>query len=101
MSKDPTIVVGLDAAFIDDVNLPLILATTSASPAQLQMQRQSDGGFFIDLAGQTNQQYIIQASTDLFNWRNISTNAAAGGFIHILIPANETNQTQFYRAVVP
>lgn len=97
--KDPTGSSGLDAAFIDDVNLP-ISASGNATPPQLQLQRQI-GGFQMTINGQANQQYIIQTSTDLKNWQNISTNAAADGIIQINIPANTTNRAQFYRAMVP
>jgi Pro-kumamolisin, activation domain/Divergent InlB B-repeat domain len=100
-AKDPTISSGLDAAFIDDVNLPIVLSTNNTSVAQLQLQRQSDGGFFMNLVGQAGQQYIIQASTNLINWQDISTNAATGGLIRLPIPVNESNQAEFYRAVVP
>jgi Pro-kumamolisin, activation domain/Divergent InlB B-repeat domain len=98
--KDPTESDGLDAAFIDDVNLPL-LASGNSAPPQLQFQRQSSGGFLMTLTGQDNQQYVIQTSTDLVNWQNLSTNTATGGIIQITIPANGTNRAQFYRALVP
>jgi hypothetical protein len=99
-TKDPNVSAGLDAAFIDDVNLPLTVGLSGSTPARLQLQRQNDGSFFIDLLGQTNQQYILQTSTNLIDWRNLSTNVAVGGFVHIPDPASATNRIQFYRAVV-
>lgn len=100
-AKDPTISMGLDAGFLDDVDLPIALTPSIATPAQIQLQQQTGGGLFMNLSGQNGQQYVIQTSTDLVHWQNVSTNIAYGGFIRIPLPANETNQTQFYRAVAP
>jgi hypothetical protein len=94
--KDPTISDGLDAGFIDDVDLPL----ASPAPPQLQFQHQNGGGFLLTLLGQGSQQYVIQTSTNLVDWQNFSTNTAVGGSVQIVIPANNTNQAQFYRAVI-
>jgi hypothetical protein len=98
--KDSAGSAGLDAAFLDNVSLPLVIGTNAWSAANLQLRRQMDGSYFIDLTGQTNQQYVLQGSTNLINWRNLSTNIAAGGFLRIPDPASVTNQIQFYRAVV-
>ncbi len=100
-AKDPTISLGLDAGFLDDVDLPIGLAPASAPPAQLELQQQPGGGLSMNLTGQSGQQYVIQASSDLVHWQNISTNTAVGGYITIPLPSNLTNQTQFYRAVAP
>ncbi len=99
-TKDPSISAGLDAAFIDNVNLPLAVAKDSSTPAFLQLLRQSDGALYISLLGQTNQQYILQSSTNLVNWQNASTNIAVNGFLRIPLPAGPYS-SQFYRAVVP
>ncbi len=98
-AKDATISDGLDAAFLDDVELPI--GTPSPTPAQLQLQQQAGGGFIMNLTGQSGQPYVIQTSTDLVHWQNISTNIAVGGSLSIPLPANLTNQAQFYRAVAP
>lgn len=100
-AKDPTISMGLDAGFLDDVILPIALAPSIATPAQIQLQQQTDGGMFMNLTGQSGQQYVTQTSPDLVHWQNISTNIAYGGFIRIPLPANGTNPAQFYRAVAP
>lgn len=99
--KDPSISLGLDAAFIDDVNLPLAASSSGPLlPPQLQLQS-SGGGFLMTVSGQTNQQYVIQTSTNLVDWQSFSTNIAAGGVIQISLPANTTNRAQFYRAFAP
>jgi hypothetical protein len=97
--KDPSITSGLDSAFIDNVNLPIVIGTSAASAATLQVQTQSDGSLFINVYGQTNQQYILQSSTNLFSWRGVSTNVLVGGFLRIPLPAEPGANAQFYRAV--
>ncbi len=98
-TKDPSLISGLDAAFIDDVNLPL--GAPIIPPPQLHLQRQSDGSLVMTVTGQGNGQYITQTSTNLVNWQNFSTNTASGGVIQITIPANPHNRAQFYRAFAP
>ena len=50
--KDYTLSSGLDAAFIDNLALPLSsTSTNSPEPAQLALQRQADGSFVVTLAG--------------------------------------------------
>ena len=100
-TKDANNAAGLDAAFLDNLNLPLAVGLDDSSAADLELQRQNDGTYFLNLLGQTNQQYIVQTSTNLVNWENFSTNVAVNGFIRILDPASpSTNSVRFYRAVV-
>ena len=102
-TKDPSLSDGLDAAFIDNVLLPISLAIDSSTPAHLQLQRQSDGSLLLVVQGQTNQQYVIQGATSLsvpISWQNLSTNTATGGVIQYVDPATGTNALRFYRAIV-
>lgn len=98
-TKDANNSAGLDAAFLDNLNLPLAIALDSTSPANLKLQRQSDGTYFLNVLGQTNQQYIVQTSTNLMEWENLSTNVAASGFVRIP-NISSTNEVRFYRALV-
>ena len=100
-AKDPNNTVGADAAFLDNVNLPIVVAPNAAAPAWLTPIRLTEGGLLIQMAGQTNQLYLLQASTNLINWQTIATNVAAGGFIQVVDPASQTMPLRFYRAVVP
>jgi len=97
-AKDPSISVGLDAAFIDDVNLPLSSGAYSGPPPQLQLQLQNDGSFVMTVSNQATGSCVIQTSTNLVSWQSISTNPATGGNITITntLPANPV---LFYRAV--
>ena len=91
--KDASVSDGLDAAFIDDIHLPIPGFIDHLLP------RQSE---FPELTGQAGQKYVVQTSTDMKNWQNISTNFAdTDGVIYVLLPSNRTNQAQFYRAIAP
>ena len=99
--KDPTGSAGLDAGFIDQVNLPL--ATASIAPGSapsLKLIQQNNGSYVITLASQANQQYILQVSSDMLHWQNVSTNTASGASLQIVIPAS-SGPAQFYRTVSP
>jgi hypothetical protein len=100
-AKDAFNSAGLDAAFIDRVDLPLIPETNRASSAYLRLGRQSDGNHFIELLGQTNQQYVIQSSSNLVDWQNLATNVNVAGFLRVLDPDSAMAPIRFYRALVP
>jgi hypothetical protein len=102
-TKDATDSAGLDAAFIDNVNLPLAPPLGPFVPAQLQVLRQPDGSLQIQALGQINQRYVIQGATNLTPqvvWQNLSTNIATGGVINFVDPATATNPLRFYRTMV-
>jgi hypothetical protein len=98
-AKDPTISEGLDAAFIDNVYLPLPLAVTPQSAAPLTAL----GGqpFQLSLAGQPGRIYYIQSSADLRNWTAIATNSSPSGVFTFADPQSTNNPVQFYRAISP
>ena len=89
---------GQDAAFIDNVNLPLAVAPTAVFQAMLQIRTTTDGTKFVDLTGQPNQTYVFQASSDAVNWQPFATNVAVGGFIRVVDPYSTTPGRSFYRA---
>jgi hypothetical protein len=101
-TKDQTSSAGLDAAFIDNVLLPISLPTDSSTPASLQIVRQADGSCIITVHGQTNRQYVIQGGTamgQLGSWQNLYTNIAANGVIHYVDPATGSHSIRYYRAI--
>jgi uncharacterized repeat protein (TIGR02543 family) len=101
-TKDPSQSQGLDAAFIDNVNLPFGVPIDNTTPAHLKFVKMSDGSYAVDLSGQPGQQYTLQVSGNLVNWQDLSTaNADAGGVIHFTTLGSLANRAQFYRAVSP
>lgn len=91
---------GLDAAFLDNLDLPLAVPVDASSAAHLSLSSVT-GAFHLEIAGQQDQNYVIQSSEDLRNWLSISTNVAAGGFIRYLEPLSRVGAFRFYRAIVP
>jgi len=103
-SKDQNGTAGLDAAFIDNVNLPFRVEIDGTSAAHLEITRQSDGSLLLTIQGQTNQQYVIQGATNMttpVDWQNLSTNIATDGVIHYIDPGTGSTPLRFYRAFVP
>jgi len=99
--KDASLSAGQDAAFVDNVILPLVVAPNASAPAHLDILRASDGTFYIQGQGQPDQTYVTEVSTDLTSWESISTNVAVGGFFRVVDTGSLTNQTRYYRAFVP
>jgi len=100
-TKDASLSAGLDAAFLDNVNLPLAASVDTSSPALLQLVGQPGGGLTLQLQGQPNQLYVIQATTDFTSWQSISTNFTTDGVIRFVDPSPTSDSLRFYRAIVP
>ena len=101
-TKDPTkSSAGLDAAFLDNLDLPLVVLLDASSPAHLSLTRLLSGFSQLRVLGQTNQLYVIQASDDLRSWSALTTNTAASGLIRFQDTASSQLKLRFYRAIVP
>jgi subtilisin family serine protease len=99
--KDISKTVGLDAAFIDNVNVPLIVPPDAAARARLQLLRYYDGEHRVLVKGQPNQLYILQVSDDLRRWQSIFTNLTTSGDVLFADPQRVGLAQRFYRAIVP
>ena len=100
--KDGSFAGSLDAVFLDNVELPLVVPITTASPGLLSRVDTTTGIPQLRIRGQTNQVYLIQASTDLLNWQTIGTNIAVQGMILFRDPeASMTYNARYYRVVTP
>ena len=64
-SKDASDSAGQDAAFVDNVILPIVVAVNASAPAHLRLLRASDGTFYVEGQGQPDQTYVTQISTNL------------------------------------
>ena len=99
-SKDHLNSVGLDAAAIDSVDLPIAVPLDASTPAQLAVQRLGISQTQVLLLGQTNQAYLIQSSPDLKEWKTVSTNVARGGEARWVDALTPSTSNLFYRAIV-
>ncbi|MBU6401734.1 MAG: hypothetical protein KGS61_15565, partial [Verrucomicrobia bacterium] len=100
-AKDPTFSEGLDAAFLANVDLPLVQATNSLTAATLSFLGFLQGQPQLQLHGQTNQIYVIQVSSNLADWSPVATNTATEGVIIYTDPAPIQAPARYYRAVSP
>jgi hypothetical protein len=100
-SKSISDIVGLDAAFIDNVSLPLLLPFDASTRPNLEFTHQTDGSLNLTLFGQTNQIYTVQSSSDMQHWQAITTAPAINGYLRVNDPSGFNNTLQFYRAVTP
>jgi hypothetical protein len=100
-SKDFSVSAGLDAAFLDNIDLPLAVPALASTPGLLAVSHQVNGAVNLQVTGQPNRNYVIQASNDLENWASISTNRSDSGTIYIVDPEAGGHPVRFYRAVVP
>lgn len=100
-SKDASSSLGLDAAFIDNLDLPVAVPVGPTTPGLLSLRRMSDGSFVVDLTGQANQMYIVETSPNFTTWTPLATNILAAGTASIADPASVTNAPRYYRARVP
>ena len=97
-TKDANFSAGEDAAFIDNLYLPL---PDSAIAALLAILPLPDGRNRIQLQGLSDRQYVIQASSGLANWTSVVTNVADNGTIQWTDPQPANQPRRFYRALAP
>jgi hypothetical protein len=91
---------GLDAAFIDNLDLPLGVPVDSTTPARLALRRLASGVVELTVSGQNNQVYVIESCSAWDAWTPVSTNAAQNGVIRWVANPGPLDSALFYRAVV-
>ncbi|MBI4658935.1 MAG: S8 family serine peptidase [Verrucomicrobia bacterium] len=92
---------GLDAGYIDDLEIPLAVPIDGTTPARLDVIPLDAQRFHLQVRGQTKQQYVIQSSPDLRDWVPYSTNVATNGIILRIETVSTNAGIRFYRAVMP
>ncbi|MEQ2006454.1 MAG: S8 family serine peptidase [Limisphaerales bacterium] len=94
---------GLNAAFLDNLDIPIVEPVNLAVPVRIDTSaiQQVNGGLQLRIEGQTNQMYLVQASSDLANWVTVSTNFAPYGLIQFTEPQSLTNSSRYYRVILP
>jgi hypothetical protein len=94
--KDASTSAGLDAAFIDNLDLPPVVVS-------LRLLNPTVGGFQIQFSGPPSQSARVQASTDLTSWQDISTLVLTNGTITPFTDPQAAGYPlrRYYRAVSP
>jgi hypothetical protein len=97
--KDPSTTAGLDAAFIDNVDIPPVASV----PTSLHLLNPTVGAFQIQFQGPASQSVRVQGSTNLVSWQDISTLVLSNGSTVQYTDPQATNYPsfRFYRAVTP
>ncbi len=96
--KDNNFSSGLDAAFMDNLFLPLDTPDPTDPAAHLSVVTLPIAGFNLELVGRSGNTYITQSTTNLLDWQPISTNTLIGTRAFINDPQPPVLQRRFYRA---
>jgi uncharacterized delta-60 repeat protein len=97
--KDANFSSGLDAAFIDNLYVPIDTTVPPDAAARLSVQMAANGVAQIGLSGKAGYTYVLQSSSDLSIWTGISTNVAYSGVVLISDPQSTNHPYLYYRAV--
>ena len=97
-SKDAFFTDGLDAAFLDNLDLPSE-QSTSGSGLTVLSAGLDNSSFRIQLHGLSDREYVIETSSDLVNWKAIRTGVAVKGVLEVVDPDAGGAKMRFYRAV--
>ena len=97
--KDANFSSGLDAAFIDNLYVPIDTPVPPDAAARLSIQMATNGIAQIGLSGKAGYSYVVESSPDLSNWTGISTNVAYSGMVLISDPRSANHPYLYYRAV--
>lgn len=89
---------GEDAAFLDNVNLPIISTVDPSIPIRLSVSR-SGSLLNILLSGQSGIRYTLESSPDMKVWSAVSDATAVEGSAQFSQPVNSTNAGLYYRAL--
>lgn len=93
----------LNAVFLDNLDIPIVEPVNLSVPVRINTAaiQQVNGGLQLRIEGQTNQMYLVQASSDLASWLTVSTNFAPYGLIQFSEPQALTNASRYYRVILP
>lgn len=93
--KDALGSAGLDAAFIDNLDLPVV-------PTVMRLFNPTRAGFKLQFQGEDGRTVRIQASRNLVAWQDIATRLVNNGdVIDFVDPDAPNHPVRFYRAVAP
>ena len=90
----------LDTAWLDNVQLRLRPAVDATSKATVKFLGFEEGKAKIEVQGQVNQSYVIQASGNLNGWTDVTTISNTDGTFTVIDPDSAGKSPRFYRAVV-
>jgi uncharacterized delta-60 repeat protein len=99
--KDANFSAGLDAAFIDNLYIPLNAVDPTPAAAVLAVSSVGNGVLGVQLYGKSGLTYVLQDSTNLTAWTPVSTNVLQGTSTFIYVTPTAAKPIRYYRAVTP
>jgi hypothetical protein len=99
--KDGNFSGGLDAAFIDNLFVPLDPRVSEGGSCSLLINPQQDGQVQITVLGEPNRSYILEAAPDLIHWVPLGIRSSESGVIQFLDVEAPGYDGRFYRALAP
>jgi hypothetical protein len=96
--KDSDFSLGEDAAYIDNLYLPMTAATNQ--PAQLSIALATNNQVQITVKGQANRAYVVQTSANFQLWTSVVTNRSDTG-VSQWLDSTTNSPYLFYRAFSP
>jgi hypothetical protein len=99
--KDANWGAGLDAAFLDNVYLPLEKPNPPLAKPELSLAPWATGILQLQVLGQPNASYVIQGSTNLSTWTPLLTNQMVGASLQWVDPEASRFRYRFYRVLSP
>ena len=99
--KDANFSAGLDAAFLDNIYVPLTMPDLTPAAASLAIYQLDGQRTMLQVSGKTGLSYVVQASADLSGWVPISTNLMQGTSVFVEDPQDPAAPHRFYRAITP
>jgi subtilisin family serine protease len=97
-SKDFLNSAGEDAAFLDNVSLPIISTIDPSIPIWLSVSR-TGGTLSIVLSGQSGINYTLESSPDMKVWSAVTNVTAVDGSAQFTQPVDPANTALYYRAL--
>lgn len=95
--KDANFSSGMDAAFLDNLYLPL---PDQAIAAQLSLASLQEQGYQIAVQGYPGRSYVLQASPNLTSWTPVQTNGSPSGSWVWVDPSLPPRPARYYRALL-
>jgi len=95
--KDANFSAGSDAAFLDNLYLPL---PDAAVAARLSIAVLPDRGYQVAVQGYPGRAYLLEASSDLSTWTPVHTNSSPSGSWVWMDLVPPTRSARYYRALL-
>jgi len=99
--KDANFSIGADAAYIDNLYVPLDVPDPTDPAPRLELTALPGNLLSLDVQGKRGLSYVVQSSADFRTWTSFSTNVLQGTNVTLILPLDPAQPKVFYRAYTP